>query len=373
MRVLHCIGSMDRGGAETWLMRVLQQVDRERYQLDFCCLSGRPGAYSDEIEVLGGNVHPCGLSRNLPVFDRQFSQILIKGKYDIVHSHVHFFSGYLLRQAYHAGIQGRIAHGHSTTDGRSPTLARRFYRAWMRQWIRRYANGGVAASTEAGVELFGVEEPPSPKWQIIYCGIDLEAFLDTRSPAKTRADLGIAPDSLVVGHIGSFHQPKNHVFIVDLAQELIRCHPLACLLLVGDGPLRPGIEDRVRSLGLHQKVIFTGLRRDVPALLAAMDIFVMPSLFEGLPVAGLEAQAAGVPTFFADTITREAGVIPELVTYLPLTLSPQEWAHQVLARKQHRVDAVLRRAAFEQRGFTIQASTAQLSSLYESLVGRNHD
>lgn len=373
IRVLHCVGSMDRGGVETWLLRVLRQIDPKRFALDFCCFSGRSGAYAEEIEASGAQIHACQLSPDLLNFNRRFAQLLHEGQYDIVHSHVHLFSGYILWRACRAGIQGRIAHSHNTADARPGTLQRRFYRAWMRHWIQRYANAGVAASTEAGAALFGPNWRFDPRWCTIYCGVDVEPFLDRSDRNKVRAELGCASETLLMGHVGRFDPQKNHTFLIDIAQEVIALYPDSQFVLVGDGVLRPRIEEKVQALGLRKKILFTGLRSDVPALLSAMDLFLMPSHHEGLPVAGLEAQATGLPTVFSENITREACVVPELVTYLSLDLPPHDWAQQLLTMSRREVDAAARRSAFEQRGFAIGASVTQLEALYESLVGANHD
>ncbi len=373
IRVLHCISSMDRGGVETWLLRVLKQIDLRRFALDFCCLSGKLGAYAEEIEASGAQIHACQLSHDLLGFNRRFTQLMYEGQYDIVHSHVHLFSGYILWQACRVGIQGRIAHSHITADARPDTPQRRFYRAWMHHWIQRYANAGVAASTEAGAALFGPNWMSDPRWRIIYCGVEVESHLDKSDRNRVRAELGCTSETLLIGHVGRFDPQKNHAFLIDIARQVIALHSDSHFVLVGDGVLRPRIEEKVQALGLREKFTFTGLRSDVPALLSAMDLFLMPSHYEGLPVAGLEAQATGLPTIFAENITREACVVPELTTFLSLDLPPHDWAQQLLAMSRREVNAAVRQRAFEQRGFAIGASVMQLEALYESLVGANHD
>lgn len=369
LRVLHCVGSMDRGGAETWLIRVLRNIDRTDFQLDFCCLSGRPGVYAPEIRTLGMNVHLCRLSRNVWDFNRRFRTILEQGRYDIVHSHVHYFSGDILRQAKTAGIPGRIAHSHNSSDGRSSSLSRYAYRKWMQSWIQRYANAGIAVAQEAGASLFGQRWQEDPRWRIIRCGIEIEPYIKTTDQAQARRSLGLPVDSLIIGHVGRFSEQKNHRFLIELASDLARVKANALFLLVGDGPLRGSIEQMIKDAGVENQFRLTGLREDVPDLLSTMDVLVMPSLHEGLPVVGMEAQAAGVPCLFSDRITRETVIIPEIVRFLPLEAPIFQWTQGLLElAAAPRVDAAARTAAFEQAGYTIEQSVRQLSDLYHEMT-----
>ncbi len=365
IRVLHCVGSMDRGGAETWLMRVLRNVDRSNFRLDFCCLSGRAGAYASEIKALGMEVHLCPLSRNLWDFNQRFRTILTQGQYDVVHSHVHYFSGYILRQAKIGGVPGRIAHSHNSSDGRSLSFSRLVYRKWMQTWIQRYANAGIAVAQETAVSLFGPTWQDDSRWSIVRCGIDLAPFMKTTDRTQVLATLGLPLDSLVIGHIGRFNEQKNHNFLVSLASDLVRTHPAAVFLLIGDGPLRPSIEQKIRNAGIESNFYLAGVRDDVPDLLSTMDVFVMPSLYEGLPVAGLEAQAAGIPCLFSDRITQETAIIHETVRFLPLDAPISIWTHTLLELAgAKRVDAATRAEAFDRTGFSIERSARQLCEMY---------
>lgn len=369
LRVLHCVGSMDRGGAETWLMRVLRNIDRTDFQLDFCCLSGSPGVYAPEIKTLGMDVHLCRLSRDVWDFDKRFRTILEQGRYDIVHSHVHYFSGNILRQARAAGIPGRIAHSHNSSDGRPSSLPRYAYRKWMQSWIQRYANAGIAVAQEAGVSLFGQRWQEDPRWRIVRCGIEIEPYIKTTDQAQARRNLGVPVDSLIIGHIGRFNEQKNHRFLTDLASDLARVKANALFLLVGDGPLRASIEQMIKDAGIENQFRLTGLREDVPDLLSTMDVLVMPSLHEGLPVVGLEAQAAGVPCLFSDRITQETAIVHETVRFLPLEAPISQWTQSLLELAAAPcADAATRSAAFARAGFSIEQSVRQLSDLYHEIT-----
>lgn len=370
VRILHCVGAMNRGGVETWLMQVLQHVDRRQFAMDFCCLSGEPGVYAPEIEALGGQVHTCRLTKNVISFSREFEKLLRSQRYDVVHSHVHSFSGFVLWRANRCGVSGRIAHSHNTSEPKAPRGVRRLYKAWMFRLLERYANAGIAASGEAGAALFGAGWRANSRWQIIRCGVDLAPFLAASEwRSCVRASLGLPADAFVVGHVGRFDKQKNHDLFVQIAAEAVKLAPHSYFLLVGNGILKPEIEAKVGSLGLSQRFVFAGLRGDVPQLLNAMDVFLMPSLYEGLPVAGLEAQAAGLPVVFSDTITSEAAVLPEMVSYLSLNQSPAQWAAAVVrADAQTRPDAERRQRAFAAGGFSIDASVQSLTKLYAALA-----
>jgi glycosyltransferase involved in cell wall biosynthesis len=371
MRVLHIVGGMDRGGVETWLMHVLRHIDRERLQMDFMVHTAKPCAYDDDVRALGGRILPC-LGHTRPwSYAKNFRRILATyGPYDIVHSHVHHYSGYTLRLAQKAGISVRIAHSHVDASARdvAPSPLRWTYLTAATRWIRRFATIGLAASEKAATALFG------PAWQrgslcrLLYYGIDLEPF-QAEPDQSVRGSLQLPSDAFVIGHVGRFSEQKNHGFLLEIVRRVADSDPRTRLLLIGDGPLRPVIERRAAELGLTERIVFAGLRTDVPrVLLGAMDVFVMPSLYEGLPLACLEAQAAALPCVIADSITAETDVVPQLVTRLGLSQPASIWAGAVLAKRnqarpiiQDEALAVIKASPFD-----IQRSAAELARLYET-------
>lgn len=311
IRVLEFVGAMDYGGVETWLMHVWRHIDRTKFQFDFCYTKPDPGAFAPEIEALGGRMVACPLEKSNPIdFARRFRALLREGRYDIVHSHVHHFSGFVLRLAHRAGVPMRIAHCHNTSDGKASTPPRLLYRALMSHWIRKYATYGLAASAPAAAALFGPDWQSDPRFRVLYCGIDLEPFRQEVSREAVRQELGIPADAPVVGHVGRFTPQKNHAFLLDIAAEVVKRRPEVRFLLVGEGPLRPAMEAKAHNLHIEKKVVFTGTRADVPRLmLGAMDLFVFPSLWEGLPIVLVEAQAAGLRCVASDSVPQEASVV----------------------------------------------------------------
>ncbi len=365
VRILQVIGQMHRGGAETWLMHVLRRLDRQRFHWDFLVHTDQPCAYDDEIRALGSRLLRCLHPQRPWLYARNFRQVLREHEsYDVVHSHVHDFSGTVLRLARRAGIPVRIAHSHNDTRAvdRQAGWARRLYVALMRRWIARHATIRLACSQEAGVALFGPTDVTP--WQTLYCGVDLEPFRQAVDRAAVRAELGLPADAFVLGHVGRFMEQKNHTFLLRIAAEASRREARTHLLLVGEGPLRPLIERQAAEQGLSGRVDFAGQRPDVPRLMrGAMDVFVLPSLHEGLPLVGMEVQAAGLPLVMTDTITPEVDRVPGMVHRLPLAQPPSAWAEAILAARRS-VGPEQALALVEQSPFNIQQGVKELERLY---------
>ena len=374
IRVLHVVGGMNRGGVETWLMHVLRNRDPHRLRLDFLANTDQPSAYDDEIRDRGGRIFTCPGPHRLWKYARAFRRLLAEhGPFDVLHSHVHHFSGALIRLARSAGVPIRVAHGHTDTrsEDAGAGLLRRGYLGLMRRLLSHHATHRLAASREAAHALFGMEAPEN-SWQTFYCGVDLTPFRQGPDRAGVRAELGFAEDAFIVGHVGRFVEVKNHKFLLDVLAEVSLREPRARMLLVGDGPLRAEIEGRAGRLGLAGRVRFLGARPDVPRLMGAMDVFVLPSRFEGLPLVGMEVQAADVPLVLSDTITSELDVVPGLIDRLSLSDPAATWAEHALALGR-RVRSITRADAWarlESSPFNILHGVEALTSLYEKGLKR---
>jgi len=370
IRILHVLGGMVRGGVETWLMHILRHIDREHFRMDFLVHTTQPCAYDDEIRALGSQIIPCLDPPRPWLYAHNFKRILREhGPYDIVHSHVHHYSGYVLRLAQQAGVPVRMAHSHNDT---SPVeagagLMRRGYLTLMKRWIAQHATVGLAASRLAAADLFGPVWEADPRWQILYYGIDLTPFQGYINPVAVRAELNIPAEVFVMGHVGRFAEQKNHAFLVDIVIEVAKREPRTRLLLVGDGSLRPAIEQKVAQADLTDRVIFAGLRADVPRLMrGVMDVFVLPSFYEGLPLVGIEAQAAGLPVILSDAITEEVDRVRPLVQRLSLSQPASAWAEAILTMRDA-APAITQQealAVIEKSSFNIQTSVKSLAEVY---------
>lgn len=335
IRILHVLGMMERGGAETWLMHLLRMIDRDRYRMDFVVHIAAPQDYDDEIRALGSALIVCPHTRQPLRYAREFTRILrAHGPYDVVHSHVHHYSGLVLRLAKRAGVPVRIAHSHldASEFEMQASPRRRAYLQLMRHWLDAAATDGLAASRQAAADLFGPGWEADARYRTLFCGVDLSPFGACVCRDAVRAEFHIPQDAFVIGHVGRFTEQKNHAFLLDVAAEVVRRDANAHFLLVGEGELRPAMMARAAALGLAGHFIFAGSRADVPRLMrGAMDAFLFPSRYEGLGLVLVEAQAAGLPCVLADAVPCEADIVPPLVHRRSLRQPAGAWADALLA------------------------------------------
>lgn len=369
-RVLHVVGAMNRGGVETWLMHLLRNMDRSRCAMDFLVHSMEPGEFDEEVRSLGAEIHYSGKPQRVWSYGPEFIRLLReRGPYDVIHSHVHHFSGLTLGLARRAGVPIRIAHSHNDPRARESMrgAVRGGYLGTMKALIRRFSTHGLACSTSAAEALFGMDWENDNRWQVLKYGLDFTPFRSIDNRDLCRQELGIPTDAFVVGHVGSFTYQKNHAFLLEIAQKLISRRPDTWLLLVGDGPLRDTVAQRARDLGIASQVIFAGVRSDVPRLMMnAMDAFLFPSHFEGLGLVLVEAQAAGLPSVFSHVVPEEVDIVGFLLNRVSLTQSSDRWADAVLAlsgreRDSMRISALQK---LDRSSFTIDASIAHLAQVY---------
>jgi glycosyltransferase involved in cell wall biosynthesis len=365
IKILHCLGTLNPGGVETWLLNLLTHIDTEQFQFDFCIFGDEPGLYAPKVHCFGSQVHLC--PRFPPsTLPGRFQQILRQGQYHVVHSHVHFFSGALLRWASMHGVPIRIAHSHTSRDGKSSSLTRGVYRKLMRHWIRKYATHGLASSGESALDLFTGNWKQDRRVAIHHTGIDLQRFRVDVDQKLWRARMKLSTDAPVIGHVGNFVAAKNHRLFLEIAGRIVKLRPEVHFLMVGDGPLRPQIEIQAQTIGLRENMHFLGTRTDVPLLLlSCTDLLLFPSLWEGLPVAVIEAQAAGLRCVISNEISEEVVALPEQVTRLPLSIGPEEWARKIIEVMDHgKLDAKMCTQALAKTEFCIEQNLSRLTDLY---------
>lgn len=373
MKVLHVVGAMNRGGVESWLMHVLRNVDKSRYKIDFLVHVADPGLFDDEIRSQGSKITSCAYVKNPILYAWLLFRYLTssENRYDIIHSHVHGFSGWVLMVGAFAGVPIRIAHSHSDLrfQDRNDSLFRYIYKLIVRWLISIFATHRIAVSENAAVSLFGKNW--RRKSTVMYCGIDLNPFAVVPPDADFRASFGIDGGDVVIGHVGRMEQPKNHMFLLDVFKEALSRDRRCRLLLVGDGSLRCSVEDYARKIGVASRVIFAGSRDDVPRILqSAMNIFVFPSLWEGLPLTLIEAQAAGLRCIVSESVTPEVSLGG--CTYLPLSIGAGGWA-DVLFKN---IELGRCTSGYENvcsSEFSLSASLASLLGLYEEAYKRIAD
>jgi len=368
IRVLHVIGGMNRGGIETWLMNVLRHIDRERFQIDFLVHTRQQCVYDEELLAMGCRIIPGGNPRHPLQYALRFRAALKEyGPYDIVHSHVHCFSGFVLLLARFYGVPARIAHSHtnclSTRENRFS--GRRLYVSTMRMLLYRFATRRLAISRESAADLYGERWKTDSRCTILHYGIDLTRFAIPDARLSVRQQLHIDENAFVIGHVGRMVQVKNHQFLVRVAKALHSFLPNLMVLLVGDGPLRTEIERSAEQEGLGSIFVFAGERSDIPPLLHAMDVFVFPSEYEGFGLVVLEALASGLPCLISDTVPEEAVVIPGMVRQRSLSESPEVWAEDILQLSRTPFpDRSACHSTIQNSPFNIVNSTRRLEEIY---------
>lgn len=328
IRVLNLFTIMNRGGAETMVMNYYRHMDRSRVQFDFLVHREERGAYEDEIEALGGRIYRMPPVRPWTAHSYRKkirSFLTAHPEYKILHCHMSESGLYAFEVAKNLGIPVLICHAHSRPHGIDLKSPVRWY---MRTRIRPYATYPFMCGKEAGDWLFGKKY--ADRLVQMNNAVDAAAFAyDPVRRVEIRKALSLADDILTVGHVGRFNLPKNHPFLIDSFAALHQQESHSVLLLVGDGDDRPAIQKQVQARGLTDSVRFLGVRSDIPDLLQAMDVFAFPSLFEGLSVASVEAQAAGLPCLISDGVPIECKKT-DLVHVLPLDAGARAWGGELL-------------------------------------------
>lgn len=335
VRVLQVCGAL-AGGVGTVLMNYYRHIDRSKVQFDFLTHGEPEEATRAEVEALGGMVtvitpKSTSLWRNL----RETRRYINPGTpHQVVHVHTASPTSFVyLLAARLAGKPVRVVHSHATDLESPPGSLQHRIHGVLQPALRWTATDLLACSRAAGDWLYGVRARPSVR--VLPNAIDVERF--RFSPVlrqQLRRRLGVE-DRLVIGNIGRFAEQKNHKLLVEIFAEIVRLDQSAVLLLVGEGPLVEGVKSQVNAAGLTDRVQFLGLRDDIPGLLQAMDLFLLPSLFEGLPLVLVEAQAAGLPCLASATITDEVR-LTELLRFLGLEQGPDVWAAEALAMANDR-------------------------------------
>lgn len=356
IRILHVVTYMGRGGLETMIMNYYRQMDRTKVQFDFLVHRDFRADYDDEIERLGGRIYRIG--RLIPwsgAYQRALDAFFAAHpEYRVVHVHQDCLSAVILKAAKKHGVPVRIAHSHNSSQDKNLKYLLKLY--YKRQ-IPTYATALFACGKDAGDWMFG-----GKPYTVVNNAIDAAQYRYRQARAcEVRQALGIAEEAFVIGHVGRFCPVKNHAFLLDVFDQLHRENERAVLLLVGDGELRSSMEEKAKAMGLEDRVLFTGVRSDVCDLMQAMDVFVFPSLYEGLPVSLVEAQAAGLPCVISDGVP-EACMLTDLVQRVDLEESARQWAERIL-----KVKATVRRDRYDEiaaSGYDIVTNAAWLQQYY---------
>lgn len=325
IRVLQVIRQMNVGGAETFLMNTYRNIDREKVQFDF--LVNDTGFFDEEIKSLGGKIYymdyitqigQMEYKKKLKTFFKEHSE------YTIVHSHIDQVSGIILKAAKEANIPNRISHSHNTRNTNS--LLGKMYKKYLQSKINKNATVLMACGEEAAKWLF---KEKANEAIIVPNGIDLKRYkYDENIRKKIREELHIDENTIVCGHIGRFSKQKNHKFLIEIFKEYQNINSNSRLILVGDGQLRKQIEKQIKKQKLQESVMLLGKREDSENLYQVFDLLLFPSLFEGMSLVTLEAQAEGLPILCSDTIDRKTD-ITKTIEFMSLKKSANHWAKKI--------------------------------------------
>lgn len=360
IRILNMFVVLDRGGAETFVMNVYRNIDRTKVQFDFMVHGDKVGVYEEEICELGGRIYrmPRMGLKTLLEYNKCLKNFFQEHpEYQIVHSHMSELGCIAFRQAKIIGVPYRICHAHSAPLGVTLKTPVRYL---FKKVMQRYMTEGMSCSQVAGEWQYGRRA----QFTIIKNGIEVEKYRYNQSIRDNmRKQFGL-DNKFVIGHVGRFERPKNHKFLVQIFSEIAKEREDARLVLVGSGTMQKEIKEEVKRLGLDEKVVFLGVREDIPRVMQMFDAFVFPSLFEGLGIVLIEAQASGAPCFASDVITRETNVTG-LVEYISLQEAPMYWAKKIADTNFVREDKI---QDVEKQGYDIKQSARALQEYYEKCL-----
>lgn len=359
IRVAQMMTDMNYGGVEMVVMNYYRHIDRTKIQFDFFALEGSEVPQREEIEQLGGRVYIVPNYTHLVQYETAIIRQFRENGYRIVHSHMNTLGVFSLWGARRAGVPNRIVHNHSVA-GKGETR-KNIIKYLLRPFAKVCPTQLCACSQTAGRWLYG-----DSRFRVFNNAIELDRFVfDAQKRAAVRQELGL-DGKLVVGHIGRFCYAKNQSFLMEIFAEIRKLRPDAVLLLVGKGELKANVFAKAEALGVKEAICFIEQDGDPSRLYQAMDVFLLPSRYEGLPVVGVEAQACALPVLFSDKVSQEAGLL-DSTRFLRLAEPPQVWARAAVEAAEQNT----RRSTVQEmtdKGFNIAVEAKKLEIFYESLL-----
>lgn len=366
IRVLHVVGRMDRGGIETLIMNLYRNMDRSKVQFDFLAHYGREAVYNEEIRSMGGRIHEMPALKDdrhvyywrLFQYKKALCEFFRSYDYKIIHGHMTNTASIYMPIAKKYGVTTRIAHSHNT-HGKAGLLG--FVTNVLQKPIYKNATDWFACSKAAAYWFYPKEAVEAGKVTIIPNVVDAERFrFNEDKRDHMRRELGLE-GKIVIGCIARFRPEKNHLFLLRVLQEVLQTKHNAVLLMAGEGPCEEKVKEKAIKMGIQDKVLFLGIRTDIPDILQTMDVFVLPSLWEGLPVTGIEAQASGLHCVVSDGITKEMNAL-DMVDYVSLDAPLKVWAEKIIrCSKKPRIDTY---GAMKSAGYDIHTAAPMLQEFY---------
>ncbi|MGG7078776.1 glycosyltransferase family 1 protein [Clostridium sardiniense] len=366
-KVLHIVGGMDIGGTETMLMNLYRTVNT-RIQFDFISYYEKEGYYDKEIRELGGQVISIDSSSKVGMIKsiKNLCKVIKEnGPYDAVHAHTLFNCGVAMIAAKVSGVNIRVSHAHTNLDS-SSNIIKKIYMWCMRKTINLFSTDCIACSESAGKYLFGEDIFSSEKYRLLPNYVDYKKYLNCHDTDGIREELGIKHDDIVIGHVGRFVDAKNHKFLIEIIDEMIKVNKRVKAILVGDGELKEKIENYAKELGIRDSIYFLGIREDIDRILNNLDVFIFPSIYEGLGLVMIEAQSSGIPCLVSEAIQKEADLEIGLVKQIKLSDKKELWvkeAFELIKSKNKNEELIL--DAIKNKGYDLDNIVKTLLKIYK--------
>jgi len=368
IKVLMVLGNTRRGGTQAFIMNVLRNIDRERFQIDFAINHNFEGGWGPDIRALGCEIFvmPVFKVYNWFSFRKAWNGFLSGHHYDIVHGHSTNSAGIYLKVAKQHGCK-TIAHIHST--GYRGNAIERITKHAFSKMTKNQADYWFACSEKAAHRLYGDDYKNYPRYYEMPNAIDVKRFEYNETLRKEiRKRLGVGDEVFLCGHAGTFSVPKNHTFLLDVFYEICKQKDDARLLLIGEGVLKASIKEKAKKLGILDRIIFRQNLPNVNEHMMAMDLFIFPSLFEGFGMVSLEAQATGLNIIQSDSVPKDTH-LTECVVSMSLNSSPIEWAEKALAMPQ-RDRKVMNKEICDTK-YNLKHTLKLITMLYEEMAEKD--
>lgn len=364
-KILHVIGGLNAAGAETAVMNWLRNIDREKYQFDFA-IHTKDVFYLKEAEKLGCRIFylPNPKTKGLKKWIESFEKLLSEEKYQIVHSHLYFFNGIVLRSASKKRVPIRISHSHNEGSEKSKNILKSVYKIYSRYLIKKYATILLGCSRGSFKNLYSNISANDKRLVVLHYGIDLLKFKRKIDKKNLRKKYKLPINSRIYLHIGRFTPAKNHLFLIKIFKEILKKEPSSTLILIGDGKLREEIEKMVELVGIDKNVRLVGKTDKIPQWMQLSDLIIFPSLYEGLPVTLIEAQACGLNCLVSKNVSEEIDAQINLVKFFSLQKSAKKWAQKALSIKNKTTDKQID-LAIKKHEFDILSVSEKLEKIYD--------
>lgn len=363
IKVLEVIAELERGGAETLLVNILSNIDLKKFQINFLCYGDKQFDYEKVIKKYNSQIfrlyppYQIGMKRHI----KEVKEFLQKEHYDVVHVHNLFNCGPVLFAAYLAKVKIRIAHSHNTDylDEGKISFKKKIYYILAKLLLNVFSTQKLACGKQAGKFLYY----PWCHFQVIKNGIPSEKYEFNESVQKEyRKNFHIADDTLVLGHVGRFTEQKNHKGLIEIYSKILEKRSNCLLVLIGKGEKEEEIKKQVKKMKIEKKVLFLGVREDVNNLYNMMDVFIFPSLYEGLPFTIVEAQCNGLPVYLSNTITKEVDMTGLL--HFISNDNIEEWVTKIISEKPVQKHAKSVQKIID-NGYDITTTVKEIEKIYE--------